>query len=126
MKEALVVLGEGGTPLYWHLPEERSMTHLPDSRTLWGVLWNQRHLVVGVAHSHPGTGRPSPSWEDCTTFSAIEQGLGRRLSWWITSDDGLVVVRWVGPDKYDYETEESSERPDWLMSLRMRSREDRG
>ena len=42
--------------------------------------------LAGVAHSHPGGGIPTPSWEDLTTFAAVEDGLGQRLVWWIVSE----------------------------------------
>jgi hypothetical protein len=92
--EAGVVIDIHGEPLYWHLPVNRSMGSLPDSRSLWDVLWNAEMdgVLAGFAHSHPGTGTPQPSHEDLTTFRAIEDGLGRELKWWITSANVLVLV----------------------------------
>jgi hypothetical protein len=66
---------------------------------------------------------PAPSWEDVTTFSALERGLGRRFDWWIATVDGLVVVRWVGPELHDYRTEPCAESPSWLARLRALSEE---
>ena len=102
MIETGVLVGDGDF-IYWHLPPGRTGGSLPDSRKLWDVLWEHRKdEFLGFAHSHPGAGVPAPSWEDITTFAAVEAGLGRRLHWWITSSDNLVLLLWEGPERYDY------------------------
>jgi JAB domain-containing protein similar to deubiquitination enzymes len=120
--EAGVVVGYAGEPIFWHLPGGRTAGSLPDSRQLWDVLWENRHSLYGVAHSHPGEGLPWPSREDLTTFAGVELGLGRRLIWWIVNSDNIIVVLWTGPDTYDYEIllAEGSE-PKWLDELRRHS-----
>jgi len=122
MLESAVVLvrGENGAqvPLFWHLPEGRTVASLPDSRDLWSVLWEHRKNLVGVAHSHPGGGVPGPSYTDVTTFAAVEAGLGVRLNWWITSATHLIVARWVGPDRLSYEGTLIEEEPLWANLLR--------
>lgn len=100
--EAGVVIALDGSVIHWHLPPNRSVGFLPDSRPLWDVLWDNRERLAGFAHSHPGGGHPGPSWEDITTFAAIESGLGRRLEWWITSSDQMISIHWIGPGKHDY------------------------
>jgi len=92
--EAGVVLGQDNEVLYWHLPHTRSGGSLPDSRDLWDVLWENRGVVTGFAHTHPGNGLPGPSYTDVTTFAAVEAGLGKRLDWWILSSDSFVLLRW--------------------------------
>jgi hypothetical protein len=124
--EAGVVVGFEGEPLYWHLPSNRTVAFLPDSRALWDVFWENRERLKGFAHSHPGSGVPSPSWEDLTTFAAVEQGLGRRLVWWIISEDNLVIVLWAGPGPHDYRIyldtdEDDSAYKGWLEELRKSS-----
>jgi len=117
--EAGVVVGLDGSALHWHLPADRSTGALPDSPDLWEVLWSRRQDVLGFAHSHPGRGRPGPSWTDLTTFAAIEAGLGRRLTWWITSADQLVELRWIGPGPHDYdEVPIEDARCAWVDDLR--------
>ena len=91
MKEVGVLIDLEGQPIYWHLPEDRSSGALPDSRNLWDVIWENRDKVSGFAHTHPGYGKPGPSYTDITTFAAIETGLGRRLHWWIATGDQLSV-----------------------------------
>lgn len=118
--EAGVVIAKNGEPIFWHNPVNRTMGSLPDSRDLWQVFWDNRENLQGFAHSHPGSGIPGPSWEDLTTFSAVELALGARLDWWITSSDQVILLRWVGPDKYTYEAT-LIEDPTWVKELRTNS-----
>jgi len=102
MMEVAVVIGTDGEALHWHLPPGRTMGSIPDTRSLWDILWSNKDTLQGVAHSHPGQGAPVPSYEDVTTFAAIEGSLGRRLDWWITTQDELVLFTWTGPGRLDY------------------------
>lgn len=125
MIETGVVIGLDRSEIHWHLPPDRSMGYLPDQHDLWEVLWGNREKIRGFAHSHPGSGTPFPSETDITTFQAVENGLGRRLCWWITSADTLVAFHWTGeptsePESYlgtpepDLETPQNSEfHNDW-------------
>lgn len=117
--EAGLVIGSDCNPIQVHIPNGRSAGHLPDSRELWDFLWTERHRVLGFAHSHPGSGTPGPSYTDLTTFAAIEVGLGRRLFWWITSSDRMILVRKSSPES-DYESLEifPEEEPYWAADLR--------
>jgi hypothetical protein len=117
MLEMGVVIGRDGTPLHWHAPEGRTGAALPDSRALWDVLWEGRDALAGVAHTHPGAGRPAPSLEDLTTFSAIERGLGRRLMWWLVSATEVVACSFCGPDALAYGVEPVPDPP-WAGRLR--------
>jgi proteasome lid subunit RPN8/RPN11 len=119
--EAGVVLDLKGAPLYWHLPRDRTFGSLPDSKDLWEVFWENRDDLSGFAHSHPGSGTPWPSPTDISTFSAVELALAARLDWWITSSDGLVLVRWVGPAKYNYRVQIANEHKSWIQELRAHS-----
>ncbi len=121
IEAGVVVTGAGA--VHWHLPDDRSGGALPDSRSLWDILWGLRkEETLGFAHSHPGAGVPGPSWIDITTFAAVELGLGRRMTWWITSSDRVIVLRWEGPGKHDY-TETLVEEPEWVEQLREHSKE---
>jgi hypothetical protein len=122
--EAGVVIDRAGLPLYWHMPEGRTWGSLPDSALLWDVLWTRRHEVAGFAHSHPGQGAPAASHEDVTTFAAIEAALGRRLDWWITSEDELWVVRLAehAGRESGYRASRVDSPPGWLAPLRAASR----
>jgi hypothetical protein len=123
MKEAGVVLDLDGVPLWWHAPNNRTVASLPDSRPLWDVFWQERDRISGFAHSHPGSGTPGPSYEDVTTFAAIESGLGRHLLWHILSADVVVVCWWVGPERLAYAKGTVDEVPTWAAELRRLSNE---
>jgi hypothetical protein len=115
--EAGVVLDLAGLPLYWHIPDDRTSGSLPESPELWDIFWTNRTTISGFAHSHPGSGVPGPSYTDVTTFAAIEAGLGRRLDWWIISEDSQALFRWTGPDRLRYLSYNYRE-PIWLSELR--------
>ena len=123
MLETGAVIGRDYSVLHWHEPRVRSSVFLPDSQDLWGVLWENRGQLVGFAHSHPGGGIPHPSYEDLTTFAAVEAALGCRLRWWIVSDDAVVVVMHRGSTiRLDYEVNKIPEpTPDWVYDLRSKS-----
>lgn len=121
MMEAGVVI-VGGKPVYWHLPEGRTFGSIPDSRDLWDFIWEHRHTVDGFAHSHPGDGWPAPSHTDVTTFRAIEQALGRKLKWWITSRTHMVLLTHEGPGPvYGSQSLLGDEEPAWIWKLREHS-----
>lgn len=122
MIETGSVIGLDGQPIYWHIPSARTSGSLPDSATLWKQLWDNRENISGFAHSHPGSGIPGPSYVDLTTFSAIELGLAKRLSWWITSADCVVILHWEGPGKYDYKLTRLDAEPSWATELRRLSK----
>lgn len=120
-REAGLLVANDGGPLFWHFMNSTGGS-IPDSKILWDKIWNLRDIVQGFAHTHPGTGVPGPSFEDITTFSAVELALGRRLSWWIATDSHLSLVKWIGPHKYTYWVEVvSGEDPSWLKNLRQLS-----
>jgi len=100
--EAAVVLNLVGEVLYWHLPKNRGTTYIPDTRTLWEVLWQYRGNLGAVVHSHPGKGLPGPSGTDITTFAAVEAALGKRIRWGIITYDQLAYFEWKGPGEHDY------------------------
>lgn len=118
MMEVGAVVDRRGDVIHWHMPEGRENICLPDSRDLWTFLLEHKDVIQGVAHSHPGGGMPGPSHTDVTTFAALEVGLGRRLDWWITSADAMVVCRWVGPGRLSYAPIVMTVEPLWADQLR--------
>jgi proteasome lid subunit RPN8/RPN11 len=117
MREARVVINMAGQAFYWGQPDGRTSVSLPDDHDFWMVLWDNRHQLSGVAHSHPG-GMATPSYVDLTTFAAIEAGLGRRLDWWILAGDILIHSHWIGPGRLSYESLPVEQRPTWVSGLR--------
>src|SRR5262245_44162606 len=121
MLEAACVVAIDGSVIYWHMPAGRSSGALPDSRSLWEVLWSERARLDAVAHTQPGRGSPEPSQEDLTTFAAVEAALGRRLRWWIATADRMAVFQWCGPDRFSYRGSDPPHGAAWLDELRQRS-----
>jgi hypothetical protein len=116
--EAAVLIDKIGHAIYWHAPIDRTIASIPDSHDLWATIWKNRENLGGIAHSHPGSGKPGPSHTDLTTFAAIEAGLGKRLDWWITSKDCLIIIRWSTDEKkYSY-SNVLWYKPNWLGGLR--------
>lgn len=126
MMETGVVVSIHHEPIFWHQPNGRSSGSLPDSRTLWDVLWqaNRDGWLSGFAHTHPGGGLPGPSQEDISSFVAIENALGRPLNWWIVSSDMTVLVRKSTMDSVPGREIFGTTRVDdlvWVPDLRRRS-----
>lgn len=117
MIEVACIISKNDSVLWWHEPPGRNCVSIPDSRTMWDVLWENRFDVKGVAHTHPGHGLPMYSLEDYGTFDSIEQGLGRKLYWWIYTVDQGALFRRSG-DRYAgvIAPDES-----WTKELRRRS-----
>ena len=118
--EAGAVIGKNDKPLIWHQPNDASGGSLPDSRALWEFFLKNWKDIRGFAHSHP-EGFYDPSWTDITTFAGIELGLDLRFDWWIVARK-TSIVRWQGPDVYDYKVELLETEPSWAAELRVRSR----
>jgi proteasome lid subunit RPN8/RPN11 len=126
MIETGVVVNVHGEPIFWHEPGGRSSGALPDSRTLWDVLWQaqQDGWLAGFAHTHPGSGVPHPSREDISSFVAIENALGRPLNWWIASADVTIQIRKSTMDSMPGREIYGIARindPAWVPELRRRS-----
>ena len=102
MIEVALVFDTAGKTLYRHLPPGRSGGWIPDSRALWEVLWENRHRLGGVAHTHPWRGSASPSNTDITTFAAVEAALGKRLQWLIVTFSEVRTFEWQCPYRLSY------------------------
>lgn len=124
MKEAGLLVGVDHAPLYWHLPAGRTAVYMPDSDELWNQIWENRSCLLGFAHTHPGSGVAAafPSETDLSTFQGVEQALGRRLCWWILSQDQIILHRWWIHDVYLPTI--PSEEPAWASELRVRSQQE--
>jgi len=66
-----------------------SATRVPDSRERWDVIWQHRHEITEIAHSHPG-GFLDFSHEDLTTMEAVEAGTGKKFTWSIITKGGFL------------------------------------
>jgi hypothetical protein len=117
MLEAGVLVDQDQQIVHWHTPNDRTVNSLPDSSLLWEFMWTHKDKLLGFGHSRRGGGIPKPSLEDIASFSAVEMGLGKRLTWWIVSDHAVVRCKWVGPGRYNYHHEFCKE-PYWVIKLR--------
>lgn len=125
MIEVALVFDREGRTLHWHLPAGATGASIPDSRSLWEVLWEHRRRLGGVAHTHPWAGRPEPSRTDLTTWSACERGLGARLVWPIVTFTEDACFVWKGPGELDYERRDAPAiRLEDLEELRRKSRKE--
>ena len=120
MLESALVFDENGFEIYWHLPVDRTSSFIPDSRGLWEVLWENRESLGGVAHTHPWYGNVLPSAIDITTFSAVEDGLGKRLVWPILTFTDIGYFSWSGLKKYDYRARKDDFRIEEHLIYRLR------
>jgi len=66
-----------------------SETSIPDLRERWEVIWEHRHEITEIAHSHPGNFLAF-SGEDLTTMQAVEAGTGCQFVWSIVTRDGFL------------------------------------
>lgn len=117
MLEAGLIVGLEGQPLCWHTPQNRTSVALPDVRSFWDAIWDHRHQILGIAHSHPGRGIVAPSHEDITTFIAVEEGLGKRLFWWIVNENHILVMKWESGCYFPTYLA-PKETPSWVPELR--------
>ncbi len=65
---------------------------IPDSRERWELIWQQRHLISEIAHSHSGEFLDF-SGEDLTTMEAVEAGTGKHFTWSIITKTGFLSRR---------------------------------
>lgn len=98
MMEVALVFDKEGRTICFHEPPGRSGGSIPDSRPLWDILWENRHNLGGVAHTHPWDGPSWASQEDVTTFRAIELGLGKNLLWPIATFTDLKTFVFMSYD----------------------------
>ena len=119
MREAAILINIWGCGIFQHHPENASVIAIPDNKTFWDFIWENREQVAGIAHSHPGNGETWYSKEDMTTFAAIEESLGKRLYWPIVTSDSLSTFGWLGPNRYDYDlVKDHIDNNFWIDELR--------
>jgi hypothetical protein len=85
-----------------------SATSIPDERERWDAIWEHRHEITEIAHSHPGEFLDF-SHEDLTTMEAVEAGTGKTFTWSIVTKTGF-LSRKDGKDRL-------REDPPWWLSL---------
>lgn len=111
MREVCILLSADGAILW--ADASTSPTRLPDSRTRWEAIWEHRERLVAIAHSHP-MGPSAFSAEDESTMTALDDALGRRLTYYVTSPDSTISR--TGDDNHTISPE-----PWWAALLRLAS-----
>jgi len=92
-----------------------SPTAIPDNAERWDTIWEHRHAITEIAHTHPG-GLLRFSTEDLGTMEAVESATGRTFVWTIATVDGLLSrTGATGTDQL------RQDRPAWLVPLLERS-----
>jgi len=94
MIESALVYDKEGKTLHFRPLDDCSQGYIPDSRSLWTFLWENRENLGGVAHVHPWYGEANPSGTDTSTFSACEAGLGLRLVWAVVTFSEVGYFAW--------------------------------
>lgn len=119
--ESELLFDREGRTFYWHLPSTRTAGYIPGTWEVWQAMWENRHKMGGMAHTHPWNGDAWYSQEDVTTWSACDLGLGRRMVWVVVTFDQVAYYQWKGPGKYDYGIIQPDFRVEDIEELRRRS-----
>ena len=110
-REVCFLIGADGAVLWSDASE--SPLALPDSRARWEAIWTRRDVLVELAHSHP-LGPEAFSAEDLSTMQALDDALGRRLTFSL-----------VTPTQYLVRTAADgavpAKAPSWVAALRVAS-----
>lgn len=110
-REVCFLIGVDGSILWADASE--SPVALPDSRGRWEAIWELRHDLYEIAHSHP-VGPSAFSAEDLSTMAAIDAALGRKLRYSVVAPRTMIV-------RADDETFELNPEPWWAGLLRLAS-----
>ncbi|MFO0612025.1 MAG: hypothetical protein U0414_05535 [Polyangiaceae bacterium] len=96
-----------------HREASDSPIAIPDARSRWEIIWENRERVGEIAHSHP-IGPLAFSREDETTFEALESALGRELVFSVVAPDGMIRRQADRDERVECE-------PSWAAELRLAS-----
>ena len=111
LREVCFLLGVDGSILW--ADASNSPVALPDTRERWEVIWELRHELHEIAHSHP-VGPAAFSAEDTSTMAALDAALGRSLRYSVVAPRTMIV-------RASGETFELNPEPWWAGLLRLAS-----
>ena len=114
-REVCLLIGRGNAVLW--SDASASPVALPDSRTRWEAIWQHRHELEEIAHSHP-IGPLAFSSEDESTMKALCGALGRALRFVVVAPRGSVAR--AGSDGAD-QILPLRDEPWWTGLLRLAS-----
>lgn len=112
MKREVCFLIDRNGQLLWS-DASSSPLALPDSRERWEAIWQHRHELVELAHSHP-LGPEQFSAEDSSTMRALDDALGRKLLFSLVTPRQYLLR---GPNDIAV----PATPPEWVRSLRIAS-----
>ena len=110
-REVFFLIGFDGSILW--ADASNSPVALPDSRDRWEAIWQLRHELSEIAHSHP-VGPSAFSAEDTSTMAALDLALGRKLRYSVVAPKTMIV-------RADDDTFELNPEPWWAGLLRLAS-----
>lgn len=111
MREVCFLIGVDGAILW--ADASHSPVALPDSRDRWEAIWELRHELYEIAHSHP-VGPSAFSAEDLSTMNALDAALGKKLRYSVVAPRTMIVHA-------DDETFELHPEPWWAGLMRLAS-----
>ena len=110
-REVCFLIGDGGAVLWSDASDSPSA--LPDSRERWTQIWDRRHDLAEIAHSHPN-GPAAFSSEDETTMAALVSALGRDVRFSVVAPSAVVIREGGETSVLDHE-------PWWAALMRLAS-----
>ena len=110
-REVCFLIGKGGAILWSDASD--SPVALPDSRTRWEAIWDNREHLEVIAHSHP-IGPSAFSAEDVSTMEALDAALGKSMQY-------MVVAPRKTISRTGTTDEDVSPEPWWVALLRLAS-----
>lgn len=111
-REVCFLIGFDGSILW--ADASNSPVALPDSRDRWEAIWQLRHELAEIAHSHP-VGPSAFSAEDTSTMAALDAALGKPLRYSVVAPRTMIVR---GDDGITFELDPE---PWWAGLLRLAS-----
>jgi hypothetical protein len=110
-REVCFLIGKGGAILWSDASD--SPVALPDSRSRWEAIWDNREHLEVIAHSHP-VGPSAFSAEDVSTMEALDAALGKSMQY-------MVVAPRKTISRTGTTDEDVSPEPWWAALLRLAS-----
>jgi hypothetical protein len=110
-REVCFLIGKGGAILWSDASD--SPVALPDSRSRWEAIWDNREHLEVIAHSHP-IGPAAFSAEDVSTMEALDAALGKSMQY-------MVVAPRVTISRTSTTDTQVSPEPWWAALLRLAS-----
>jgi hypothetical protein len=110
-REVCFLIGKADAILWADASDSPSA--LPDTRTRWEAIWDFRHEIEVIAHSHP-MGPTAFSAEDESTMEAIDSALGKVVRYMVVAPKKTITRQGTA-------TNDVFPEPWWAALLRLAS-----